>query len=119
MANLRRRCKFESPLIKYGTMKSEYLEECLHKRLKPFIRKFHSKNKVLFWQNSATIHCSKSVQNWSKSDSINLVLKYKNPPNFPHTRPFELFCALCKQEYRRLSEKHKDFQSFKKLGVNK
>ena len=43
------------------------------------------------------------------------MFRKRNPPNDPQAKPIELFWDICKQEYRQLYEKPKDFQSFKKI----
>ena len=67
------------------------------------------------WPDLANIHQSESVQNKVTSNSIDFVQKKRNLPNVPQARPIELFWALCKQEYRQLSEKPKNFPSFKNI----
>jgi len=41
-----------------------YLEKCIKNRLVPFLRKYHSGGKYVFWPDLATSHYANSVQNW-------------------------------------------------------
>ena len=41
-----------------------YLEECLKKRLLPFINKHHRGGKYVFWPDMASSHYANTVQNW-------------------------------------------------------
>jgi hypothetical protein len=43
-----------------------YKDECLVKRLLPFIKKHHEDNKYIFWPDLASSHYAKSVLNWMK-----------------------------------------------------
>jgi hypothetical protein len=45
------------PYVHIGTMTKEtYLIECLQKRLIPFIKKYHKKERILFWPDLASCH---------------------------------------------------------------
>lgn len=68
-----------------------YLEECIKKRLLPFINKHHLINPYIFWPDLSTSHYAKSVQNYLKEQNINFVPKEDNPANLPVVRPIEDF----------------------------
>lgn len=80
-----------------GTINADlYLEECLKKRLLPFIRKHRSP--LIFWPDLATAHYAKKVQDWYQSEGIQFVPKRLNPPNCPELRPVEHFWAIMKRK---------------------
>lgn len=107
------------PYVKVGTMKGEeYREECLKKILLPFIRKYHTVSKHLFFPDLATIHYEKSVINFMNQNDITFVPKKSNPPNVPQARPIERFWNLCKVEYSKTSEVHNDINSFRKVWTS-
>ena len=88
------------PYISKGTLKSEtYFEECIKKRLIPFITKKHKIEDVLFWPDLASVHYSKIVQDYFSSKNLEVVSKKKNPPNFPQGRGIEKFWSICKARY--------------------
>jgi hypothetical protein len=93
------------PYVCLGTMTwKTYLEQCLRKRLLPFIRRYHKDKRVLFWPDMATCHYAKEVQEFLNRHRIPYVLRGENAPNVPQARPIERFWLLCKREYRKRSE---------------
>ena len=91
------------PYVQQGTMNSQvYLEECVKKRLIPFIQKYHKMSQVIFWPDLATIHYAKNVAEFL-GQNFSVVKKNENPPKVPHLRPIERFWALCKQRYSQLN----------------
>jgi hypothetical protein len=103
------------PFIKEGTITGDtYLEECLKKRLLPFISKHHSLENIVFWMDLATPHYKKECVQWLRDTKIQFIEKKDNPPNVPQARPIENYWALCKQEYKKLKNAPKDINSFKK-----
>lgn len=104
------------PYVKQGTLKGEeYREECLRKILLPFIGKYHSNSKHLFWPDLATIHYEKTVLQFMKQNGITFVPKASNAPNVPQARPIERFWYLCKLEYSKRSGVYNDIKSFRKV----
>lgn len=99
-----------------------YIEECLKKKLLPFIHEFHQDLNYIFWPDLASAHYSKATVDWMEKN-INYVAKKINPPNVPQARPIENFWSdLCQKVYednwaaktekqliRRISNKLKDF----------
>ena len=73
-----------------------YLEECIIKRLMPFINKYHSDGKYLFWPDLASAHYAKIVTSYFIEKKINYVQKWDNPPNLPECRPIENFWSILK-----------------------
>jgi len=108
-----------APYITTGTICSEiYLEECLKKRLLPFILRHHSSDQVLFWPDLARPHYAKIVTEWLQRTGIEFVAAHHNPPNFPHCRPIEKFWALCKTEYAKRARVTKSLASFRRIWSN-
>ena len=69
---------------------SIYINECLEKRLLPFIHKYHGDLTYLFWPDLASSHYSKGSLNWM-DQYVYYVDKESNPPNVPQARPIENF----------------------------
>lgn len=83
--------------IAKGTINADlYLQECLKKRVLPFIRKHRSP--VLFWPDLATAHYARKVQEWYREENIEFVEKSMNPPNCPELRPIERYWAIMKSK---------------------
>lgn len=81
------------------TMNSKvYIEECLKKRILPFIRQH--KTNVMFWPDLASCHYSKEVLEWYAANNVNFVAKEINPPNCPEFRPIEQYWAIVKRKLR-------------------
>jgi hypothetical protein len=69
---------------------SIYIEECLEKRLLPFIHKHYPDFNYLFWPDLASAHYSKETVAWME-ENVYFVEKSSNPPNVPQARPIENF----------------------------
>ena len=76
-----------------------YVNECLIKRLIPFITKHHDVNNVLFWPDMATIHYVQIAIDYLKSQNVHYVHKLENALNVPQARGIERFWSLCKAAY--------------------
>ena len=61
---------------------SIYINECLEKRLLPFIHNYHGDFNYIFWPGLATSHYSKDSLNWM-DEYVNYVDKESNPSNVP------------------------------------
>ena len=97
-----------------GTMNSElYLNECLKKRLVPFIKKHHPNSKILLWPDMATSHYAKIVTDFLEEQKIDYVKKEENLPNCPQARPIEKFWAICKREYAATNKQYNTLRNFK------
>lgn len=102
------------PYISSASMNAKvYLNECIIKRLIPFIDKHHSRDKVIFWPDMATCHYATEVTRYLESEEIDFVRKEKNAPNVPQARGIEMFWSLCKKQYKKRSEKPKSIKAFK------
>ncbi len=73
-----------------------YLNECIIKRLMPFIDTFHEKEKVLFWPDLAPSHYSNSVTRYLDQNGVQFVARDFNPQNCPQSRPIETLWAILK-----------------------
>ena len=89
------------PLIRFSTSCSInqyiYKDECLVKRLLPFIKKYHGDEKYIFWPDLASSHYADSVVRWM-NENVNYVGKDINPPNVPQARPIENFWGCLVQK---------------------
>ena len=89
------------PLIRFSDSCSinqfVYKDECLIKRLLPFIDKYHGDRKYIFWPDLASAHYAKSVLAWM-NENLNYVSKEINPPNVPQARPIENFWGCLVQK---------------------
>lgn len=75
-----------------------YLNECIKKRLVPFISKHHHGDSILFWPDLASAHYSKQVQVFLANQGIKCVKRSQNPPNVPQARPIETIWSLLEQK---------------------
>ena len=108
---------------KQAIRQNTYLQECINKRLLPFIEKYHPNGNFLFWPDLASSHYSKSVQDRLNEKNIPFVFRKDNPPNVPQARPIEtLWTVLERRVYennweaknldllaRRIRQKSKEF----------
>ena len=81
--------------VEKGSLGSvKYLEECLRKRLLPFIKKYHPNLNVVIWPDMARIHYSTDVQQWLQTEGIDYVkweddyVKCSRRPSDPTHRVF-------------------------------
>jgi transposase len=75
-----------------------YLNECIRKRLIPFIDCYHADDSILFWPDLASAHYAREVQDLLTANQINFVPRGKNPPNLPQARPIEAIWSLLEQK---------------------
>ena len=75
-----------------------YLNECIIKRLVPFINQHHKDDNYVFWPDLASSHYAKSVTDWLEQNNIPFVPKAMNPANVPEARPIEDYWAILKRE---------------------
>lgn len=107
------------PFISTGTINAEtYLNECLKKRLLPFIMRHHNLENVVFWPDMATSHYAGVVVEWLMENGINFVHKENNAPNVPQARPVEKYWSACKREYKKRKKPAKSLSSFKRIWRN-
>ena len=85
-----------------------YLQECLKKKLIPFIRKHRKIEKKTSyfgwtWHGMASSHYCKDFIEWLESINIQLIAKKDNAPKVCSTRPIERFWALRKGKQIQLN----------------
>ena len=68
-----------------------YREECIKKRLIPFIRQHYPEDNYIFWPDLASSHYAKPVIELLEEQRIKVLSKDRNPPNVPQLRPIETF----------------------------
>ena len=73
-----------------------YLEQCIKKRLVPFIEEHHSDGEYVFWPDLVSSHYANAVINYLNEKNIIFVSKKDNPPNVPECRPIEDFWSIIK-----------------------
>lgn len=81
-----------------GAMNGEmYREECLERRLIPFLQEHHADGDYVFWPDLASCHYARATLDLLEANDIPYVPKESNPPNVPQLRPVEHFWGLLKQ----------------------
>jgi transposase len=75
-----------------------YLNECIRKRLIPFINRYHVGDSVLFWPDLASAHYAREVQAFLTDHGVSYVKRGQNPPNVPQARPIEMIWSLLEQK---------------------
>ena len=75
-----------------------YIEECLKKRLIPFIKKKHYSMPYVFWPDLASAHYASNTIDCLNDHNVKFVAKNENPANLPECRPIERFWYLLKAE---------------------
>lgn len=107
------------PFVANGTINGKlYLEECLKKKMLPFIQKYHKIDEIILWMDMAPCHYSKEVTDWLTSMNIKFITKKQNAPNVPIARPIEKFWSLCKQEYRKRKKLTKSARGMTRIWSN-
>lgn len=100
-----------------GTINSKnYIDECLKKRILPFIKKHEGA--VLFWPDLASAHYAKTTVSWYEVNNVRYVNKLMNPPNCPFLRPIERYWAQIKGILRKQGKDNKNLDEFKKTWVS-
>ena len=75
-----------------------YLNQCINKRLLPFIDKYHQNGNYLFWPHLASAHYSKSVQERLNEKNVPFVIRKDNPLNAPQACPIETVWTLLERK---------------------
>ena len=65
--------------------------DCIIKRLIPFVNEHYSDGNYLFWPDLASLHYARSVTNYLDEKSIHFVTKVDNLACVPELRPIEDF----------------------------
>ncbi|CAF3388174.1 unnamed protein product [Rotaria socialis] len=79
---------------KQAVLQTTYLNECVNKRLLPFIEKYHHNGNYLFWPDLASAHYSNLVKERLQEKNAPFVARQDNPPKVPQARPIETVWAL-------------------------
>lgn len=74
-----------------------YRDECIKKRLIPFIKKNYPEEDYLFWPDLASSHYSNTVLELLEKKKVKFLPKDRNPPNVSQVRPIETFWANLKR----------------------
>ena len=80
---------------KQAIRQDTYLNQCINKRLLPFIDKYHQNANYLFWPDLAS---SKSVQERLNEKNVPSIIRRDNPRNVPQARPIETVCTRLQQK---------------------
>ena len=91
-----------------------YKEECLQRRLIPFINKHHQEDEFIFWPDLASSHYAETVCDFMIESKINFVEKYENPANLPECRPIEQFWAILKEKVYKRNWRAKNLDQLRK-----
>ena len=67
---------------KIAINKNIYINECLKKRLIPFINEYHSDDNYVFWPDLASSHYAKNTIEWFKSNNVSYVQKEDQSRHF-------------------------------------
>lgn len=85
-------------LPKNKTMNKElFIEECIVKRLVPFIKKYYPNGGFIYWMDLASIHYATATLQKLRSLDIPFVPREENPPAAPQIRPIEDFWSYHKR----------------------
>ena len=79
-----------------------YQNECIKKRLLPFINKYHGGGKYILWSDKASSHYAKLTISLLKHHEVKFVEKYRNLTNVPQCRPIENFLEFSKQMFTKM-----------------
>jgi hypothetical protein len=82
------------------TLNSEvYIKDCLGTRLIPLIKKHKCATK--FWPDLASSHYSQKTLDWYQANKVDIIPKYRNPPNCPEFRPIEKYWGIVKRMVKK------------------
>lgn len=87
-----------------------YSNECISKRLVPFIKKYYPTGKYVFWPDGASAHYAKNTINTFNRQNINFIPRDENPPNIPQLRQIEVFWAHLKTKVYDKDWKAKNYE---------
>jgi hypothetical protein len=91
-----------------------YLEECLKKRLLPFIERNREIKDVCFWFDMAGCHYKTEVTAFLDKIGLSYIKRDENAPNVPQARPIERFWCETKKLYAKYKTKTKNMKEFDK-----
>ena len=75
-----------------------YQDECIQKRLLPFIKESYKQQPYVFWPDQAISHYSKKVVGFLDANSVKYLPKSINPTNLPEVRTIEDFWGELKRD---------------------
>lgn len=75
-----------------------YLDQCICRRLIPYIRNNYENGQYVFWPDQASAHYAKIVTDHLHSETVEFVEKVNNPANVPEICPIEDFWAILKAQ---------------------
>lgn len=90
-----------------------YLNECIKRKLIPFIKSHYQDGRYVFWPDQASSHYAKTVLEHLRSENIDFVEKKVNPANVPEVRPIEDFWAILKRKVYAKGWEAKSHQQLK------
>ena len=90
---------------KMATNQKVHLEECLMKRLLPFIKKY-SNDWYVFWPDMASSHYARSVQTWLQNNKIPYISKTMNIANVSEIQ-LQILGDFSNEMCTRMFGKHK------------
>lgn len=82
---------------KIAIRQDTYLNDCIRRRLLPFIATYHHNDEILFWPDLASSHYAQSVQDCLVENNVPYVTRSQNPPNIPQNRPIESLWSVIEQ----------------------
>lgn len=82
----------------YAINADRYLNECIRKRLIPYIKSNYIPGEFIFWPDQASAHYAKIVLAFLTSENIDFIQKSDNPANVPEIRVIEDFWAYLKAQ---------------------
>ena len=91
-----------------------YRNECIVKRLVPFIEQNYQKDRYLFWPDGASCHYARDTIEIFEKYQIEVVKKDQNPPNVPQLRSIERFWAHLKHKVYEKNWYATDFDALKR-----
>jgi hypothetical protein len=71
-----------------------YREECIRKRLVPFIQQYHMADSVIFWPDLASAHYARQTTALLQELNIPFIQHHENPPNLPQCSPYRELLVL-------------------------
>jgi hypothetical protein len=75
-----------------------YSNECIRKRLVPFLKKNYPDGSYVFWPDKATANYVHKAKALCEMHGIRYISRDENPPNVPQRRPVEQFWFHLKQK---------------------
>ncbi|CAF1067840.1 unnamed protein product [Rotaria magnacalcarata] len=88
-----------------------YLNECINRRLLPFIEEHHKNDNFVFWPDKASAHYAGVVLDRLEEKNIPIVPKQHNPTNVPQARPIETVWSILEQKVYAQNWVAKDLDS--------